>query len=890
LATLVIICLSLIFVPSLSGQDTGFKTFILSLESDDLSRDYADYYTENRSDLDVTGITVLRAMREKSTLSQRNLIPSLKRFHDKGEISNYAALWLIDAIIVATTDSVINILSKNKVISRIYNDFNLVNRATEPLPVDTSLFHLLREQVKNLKLSGGSGGFKNGEGRRISVIGGELPIYYPYSPDNIDVIQLGDSASTVSNTANWDWLTVSAIGWRDNWDNSGIANKSYIKYVPLFKSRSGTPLSEVLLMLDKLMNVNDNTKKPDIIAMTWDLMFGEELRLLWNAIRAIEASQTAVLLMYPENSSAIVRDLPGLFVQGYSQVSKAHNDVVKAPQLLHTTDGSVYFSDLVSLGYVAATLSLLRNENDKALLYKQYDALKYISTESKFPDYNINVANSALKMGTTEVHGIVTLAGTRSPEPLISVEISTTSETKTVETDETGKFSAVVISEDAVIKIDEIKFYQDSLLVNLRGRDNYIADFSLVPKKRVDVSGQIMNSGGSPIGGKVQYFMDGEIFTTATSIDNGTYNVELVPGRFELKVFPDFPYAVKKMSHRVTVDGAPLQPISVRIADVGILSLDSDNNLLPFYASALDSLEITYSFHQWDRDRHKSYFFDLLGYKTVIIYSGNVTPFASVTLLMNELNEFLMNGGNVIYTGQKILEFMDEYEPFKSDGLKFAGNRNELLLYNSKISGLPIYTTISGVKGADHQTDPDAIALSGNSIPFIFYDSNEKITAGVIVNKESGGGYALLGFGLESVHKPHGSSSFTSSVQLFDYIFKMLWSDKDQKTKVTRYDFPNSENISSIRLIKSTPEPFITESTIRFFIPQPAAVKMELYNTDGTLVSTILNDTRDMGGYEVNWFPSESNIKLSPGIYILILRVQGITGKEHTLMSKMLHM
>ncbi|MCH8927609.1 MAG: carboxypeptidase regulatory-like domain-containing protein [Candidatus Marinimicrobia bacterium] len=888
--TFVLVLLSLIFAPSLSGQDTGFKTFILSLESDDISRDYAGYFRENRSNLDVTGITVLRAMREKSTLSQRSLLPVLKRFQDKGEISSYKPLWLIDAVVVTTTDSIINILSKNNIISEIYSDYNLFNRNIEPLPVDTSLFHLLQAQVGNMKLSSEKSKFKSGEGRRISFIGGNLPTYYPYSPDNIEVIQIDESLINDENTANWDWLTVSAFGWRDSWDNMGIAYKSMIKYVPLFNHASGTPLSDILLALDKLMNINDNTKKPDIIAMTWDLKFGEELEPLWNVIRAIEASQTAFLMMYPENSSAIVRDLPGLFIQGYSEYSKAPYDVVKAPQLLHTSDGSVYFSDLVSLGYVAATLSLLRNDNEKALLNKRYDALKYVSTGTNYPDYNINVASSALNMGTAEVHGIVTLAGTRSPEPLISVEIRTESETKTVETDEMGRYSAIVISENAVIKIDEIKFYSDSLIVNLQGKNSYEGNFSLVPKKRVDVSGKLINSSGSPVGGKVHYFMEGELFTTATSTDDGIYNVELVPGRFDLKVYPEFPYAIAEMIQRVTVDAGTFQPISVSIADVGIISLDNDDKLLPFYASALDSLELTYSFHQWDKDRDKKYFFELLGYKTVIIYSGDVTPFVSVTSLLKELDEFLRNGGHVIYTGQKILEFMDEYEPFKSDGLKFAGNRNELLLYNSTVSGMPIYTSISGVIGADNQLDPDAIDFAENSLPFIFYDSKEKTAGGVIVNKELEGSYALLGFGLESVYKPYGSSSFASSSQIFDYIFKILWGNADKKIKVKRYEFPNSENISSIRLIKSTPVPFTSESRIKFYIPQPAQVKMELYSTDGNLVATILNDSRDMGGYEVNWIPLKSNIDLSPGIYILILRVQGNTGLAHTLMSKMLHL
>ena len=123
--TFVIIIASFIFSTELSGQNTEFKTFVISLESDDESKDYSGYFTENRSDLDVTGITVLRAMREKSTLSQRSFLPVLRKFQDRGDIASYNPLWLIDAVIVTTTDSIINILSKNDNVSEIFSDFNL---------------------------------------------------------------------------------------------------------------------------------------------------------------------------------------------------------------------------------------------------------------------------------------------------------------------------------------------------------------------------------------------------------------------------------------------------------------------------------------------------------------------------------------------------------------------------------------------------------------------------------------------------------------------------------------------------------------------------------------------------------------------------------------------
>ena len=201
---------------------------------------------------------------------------------------------------------------------------------------------------------------------------------------------------------------------------------------------------------------------------------------------------------------------------------------------------------------------------------------------------------------------------------------------------------------------------------------------------------------------------------------------------------------------------------------------------------------------------------------------------------------------------------------------------------------MPIYTLLSGGRGADNQTDPDEMIVRDNVIPLVYYDAQEKHIAGGMVLKQIGGNYALLGFGMEAIHKPHESSSFLSRSQFIDYIFKSFWNAPKGSIRISRYDFPNRSN--NIRLMRSTPDPMDKQTTIRFYLPQPATVKLELFDIGGNLLSTILNDERDLGGYEIVWYPLNEGLRLNPGIYFIIMKVKGITGREHFLLSKIAHL
>ena len=886
-----IIFLLLFPVTGLFPQDLITRKYIISLSNDNSSRDYSDYYSKNLTDLNVAGITVLRAMREKSTLSQRSLLRNLKKYRDKGDINDYQSLWIIDAIIVTANDSMIDLISDENQELTVYEDAPIYNRMSEPSPTDTSLYHKLIMVVDDLKRASESDPMNNGRGRKISIIGGALPDFYPYSPEYIDVLSIdGDSPLDELYKENWDWLTVSAAGWKDSWDDRGVATESSIKYLPLFGTNSTSNISALLLTLENLVSVRNTRNIPNVIALTWDVDFDEKYKLIWDAIKAIEASQIPVLLMYPEGSTASVDNLPGLFVQGYADDSSKNADILKVPQYLATPDGSVYMDDLVSLGYAVGSLALLRNANKRAFLKNRYNALSYVSGSSEKPSYNINIAMSVLAKGTTLVEGTVLLAGKRTPQEGIKISVESKTELKSVTTEDNGKYSVRVITEDILIKVDDLRFYADSTSVSLIGRDKYVANFALVPRKRVLVRGSILSDDNRLLNGTIQYHIEKELFTSVEITDNNNFEVELVSGEFEVLIFPEFPYGYQKLNVNIGDEQTVIAPFILKKADIGIISISPNQDILKYYTTPLDTLELSYAYHYWSGESEQSMYERLfeLEYRTTILYSGVVVPLVSISLLLNDLDRFIKDGGHVLYTGQKIIEYLGEYNPMKEDGIRFAGNRNELLLYNGKDTKLPIYTLLSGGSGADNQTDPDEMTAQDNFVPLVYYDAEEKHIAGGMVFRQTGGNYALLGYGMEAIHKPNESSSFVSRSQIMDYIFKSFWNAPKGSIRITRYEFPNSSN--NIRLMRSTPDPIDKKTTIRFYLPQPATVKLEIYDMGGNLLSTILDDERDLGGYEIVWYPLNEGLRLNPGIYFIIMKVKGITGREHLLLSKIAHL
>ena len=76
-------------------------------------------------------------------------------------------------------------------------------------------------------------------------------------------------------------------------------------------------------------------------------------------------------------------------------------------------------------------------------------------------------------------------------------------------------------------------------------------------------------------------------------------------------------------------------------------------------------------------------------------------------------------------------------------------------------------------------------------------------------------------------------------------------------------------------LYQNYPNPFNPSTTISFFIPERAEVRLEIYDTEGRKVRTLVSGIRDAGRYNLKWNGSDdSGESVSSGIYFCRFRTE----------------
>lgn len=77
-----------------------------------------------------------------------------------------------------------------------------------------------------------------------------------------------------------------------------------------------------------------------------------------------------------------------------------------------------------------------------------------------------------------------------------------------------------------------------------------------------------------------------------------------------------------------------------------------------------------------------------------------------------------------------------------------------------------------------------------------------------------------------------------------------------------------SVTLSRPKLFQNYPNPFKTHTTIRYSIPIENRVSLKIYNINGTLIKTLINQPQKFGVYSVNWDGKNNDNKtVSSGIY-----------------------
>ena len=88
-------------------------------------------------------------------------------------------------------------------------------------------------------------------------------------------------------------------------------------------------------------------------------------------------------------------------------------------------------------------------------------------------------------------------------------------------------------------------------------------------------------------------------------------------------------------------------------------------------------------------------------------------------------------------------------------------------------------------------------------------------------------------------------------------------------------------------LHQNYPNPFNPETVVRYQIPKPGHVTIEVYNTMGQRIRTLVNGMRQVGTYEVVWDGrNEAGELVSNGMYLYVMKSQGYVGMMKALFMK----
>ena len=223
------------------------------------------------------------------------------------------------------------------------------------------------------------------------------------------------------------------------------------------------------------------------------------------------------------------------------------------------------------------------------------------------------------------------------------------------------------------------------------------------------------------------------------------------------------------------------------------------------------------------------------------------------------------------------------------------------------------------IGGSDWITPEDLNGLTNEDKYFFTFsigrqsailDTNVNLTQAMMMLPNSGslGGGVFVGYTYSSINQMFQinwasrvyNPMYTSIAELFvsdslpfdglyNYVRKVanLWSDPSLQLKydtTVGVERVADEIPQNYVLSQNYPNPFNPTTTIKFALPVSSNVKINIYNTLGQLVETLVNKEMESGYHEINFDAS----KLSSGVYLYqLLAGDPSTGSGHRYISVM---
>ncbi len=294
-------------------------------------------------------------------------------------------------------------------------------------------------------------------------------------------------------------------------------------------------------------------------------------------------------------------------------------------------------------------------------------------------------------------------------------------------------------------------------------------------------------------------------------------------------------------------------------------SMGGESDYISYYAEALSLAGIKYTV--WDIADYGTPDSAWLSDISVLLwYTGNNdTTLDSISIPL--ITDYLINGGNILMSGQDISSGDSTVKTFMADYLMVDINADDINttrvygnLTHEIMSGADRYT-IFNTDGAYNQDSPDAFDVLEGGESMFYYPLAGNRSCGASARTDSYSSI-VLGFGLEALAPSTGDADTVRS----ELIVRMLhWLNADIVSVDEDEPLVQPE---TFRITSAYPNPFNPQITIDYTLSEDANVSIIIYDIQGRAIQTLRQTQQSAGYYSVNWNGmSESNRTVGTGVY-----------------------
>jgi hypothetical protein len=159
----------------------------------------------------------------------------------------------------------------------------------------------------------------------------------------------------------------------------------------------------------------------------------------------------------------------------------------------------------------------------------------------------------------------------------------------------------------------------------------------------------------------------------------------------------------------------------------------------------------------------------------------------------------------------------------------------------------------------------------------------------MLASQEHNGAIAIATDEVHLAHNSEASDRFFNGILDEVLIYNVALSDEQIKdiydSYMTGVEANSVRNTTNFALFQNYPNPFNSETTIRYSVSEPGPVQVNIYDTAGQLIRTLVNENQPSGNYLIKWDGKDRRGQgISSGIYFSTLR----SGNHHATFNRMI--